>query len=140
LEPVTLADWPILERYLRPVKFRAGQDIIAYGQADTGLYILTEGQAEVILPNPDRTIKQVIDRLEAGVVCGEQAFLDGRPRSAGVRALTDGRAYVLERPEFDRLQAEHPQVAVTVLMDLVGRTLTGRQRAHSWESQQRIGG
>jgi CRP/FNR family cyclic AMP-dependent transcriptional regulator len=140
LDLVTLADWPILEGYVRPVKFRAGQDIIAYGQTDTTLYILTEGEAEVILPNADRSIKQVIDRLEAGTVCGEQAFLDGQPRSAGVRAVTDGQAYLLERPEFDRLQAEHPQVAVTVLLDLVGRTLTGRQRAHSWESQQRIGG
>jgi CRP-like cAMP-binding protein len=64
---------------------------------------------------------------EHGTVVGEQTFLDGRPRSATIRALTDGALVRLSRESFDVLSAREPELARAILLDL-GRILSLRLR------------
>lgn len=65
--------------------------------------------------------------FDPGSVVGELAFLDGRPRSAGIRALTDGAMLRLSREAFDQLAARDGELARAILLDL-GRILALRLR------------
>jgi CRP-like cAMP-binding protein len=65
--------------------------------------------------------------IEPGTVIGEVAFFDGRPRSAGVRAVTECELFRLSFEAFEVLAAREPALGRAVLLDL-GRILAARLR------------
>jgi len=83
----------------------AGQLLIEYRAAGSGLFVLEEGQA--VVEAPDGRFE-----LGPGDVFGERALLgDNTPRAARVRAETDVRCLAIARPGIDRLLAEEPRIA-----------------------------
>jgi CRP-like cAMP-binding protein len=60
-------------------------------------------------------------------VIGEQAFLDGKPRSATLRAITDGEMLSVSLEAFQILAAHEPELARDMLLDLA-RTLSVKLR------------
>jgi CRP-like cAMP-binding protein len=76
----------------------------------------------------------------AGDIVGERAAIDGRPRSATVRALVDVRALVLSDTAFADLCQRHPRIAWVVLTVVVARQRdTDRQRTQfSGTATQRV--
>jgi CRP/FNR family cyclic AMP-dependent transcriptional regulator len=118
--------------------FRQRETLLEFGQADDGaVYFLLEGGVEIALPSPGGDIKQQLATLEAGSVFGEQAFLDGLPRTASVIARTDGRACQLSREGFERLRADQPQLACSLLAYL-GRVQSVRKRPYTEEARALI--
>ena len=65
--------------------------------------------------------------IHEGAVFGEQAFMDGKPRSANVVAVTDGQVLVLTPEGFQQILETEPKVASQILFDL-GRILSLRLR------------
>lgn len=55
---------------------------------------------------------------EEGAVIGEQAFLEGKPRSANIKVLTDGEMLSLSYHSFESLVVHEPVLARDVLFDL----------------------
>lgn len=84
--------------------------------------MLSDGRLEVLAPG------RVSRVVEAPATVGELAFLDGRPRAAGVRALTHGEAQRLSFEAFEALSAREPRLARDLLLDL-GRIVATRLRA-----------
>lgn len=82
----------------------AGQLLTERGQPGTGLYVILEGS--VVVEAPERVCE-----LGPGSCIGERALLspDGK-RTARVRAWTDVRVVAVERPQFERLCAEDPDL------------------------------
>lgn len=88
---------------LKTVRFKSGQTLIAEGEQHGRLYILVEGQAEII-----RERTQVTLADEPGSFFGEMSVLLDMPHSATVKALSDvvayeipdARAFLDTRPEF----------------------------------------
>ena len=78
------------------------------------------------LPREDTAFKAI----EAPAVVGELSFFDGLPRSATLEAMTDVEAVRLDPAAFDRLAAEEPELARTLLLDLA-RILALRLRMAS---------
>ncbi|QFZ22594.1 Crp/Fnr family transcriptional regulator [Saccharothrix syringae] len=76
----------------------------------------------------------------AGDIVGERSAVDGRPRSATVRALGGVRALVLSAPSFATLCQRYPRIAWAVLTVVVSRQRdTDRQRVQiSGTATQRV--
>lgn len=119
-------DWATLNKYTRSRRFRAGETVIAQGDSDRALYIVTDGTLEAVIPA--RKGYRRLSTFETGAVIGELSFFDGQPRSALVRALTDAELAMLSLSSFDALASAHPTLARVILLDL-GRILAGRLRA-----------
>jgi CRP-like cAMP-binding protein len=119
------SDWAILTKFTNNRRFRAGETVIAQGDTDRSLYIVTEGELEAVLPQ--RKGYRQLALFETGSVIGELSFFDGAPRSALVRAVTDAELAMLSPASFDTLAAAHPALARVILFDL-GRILAGRLR------------
>jgi CRP-like cAMP-binding protein len=118
----TQGDWDVLLAYTDTRRMRPGDWLIREGELDRALYVLSDGRLEAILPGrADRII-------EAPATVGELAFLDGRPRTAGLRALTHGEAQRLSYDAFEALSAREPRLARDLLLDL-GRIVAARLRA-----------
>ena len=116
--------WHTLFGYAEDRRFSAGNVLIHKGDVDRALAIIVSGTVEVDLPTGRRT--QTV-RLRPGSLLGEIAFFDARPRSADVRAVTDGQLMRLSVENFERLEGRHPDLARDVLFDL-GRLLAQRLR------------
>lgn len=110
-------------------RFRAGDMLVRAGDAQPALYIVASGTLEVLAPADDGEGRRIA-LIAPGSVFGEQAFFDGLPRSASVRALSDGEVRSLTREAFEVLSAREPELARALVFDLA-RILSMRLRRTS---------
>jgi len=122
----TASDWATVFNHAEVLHIGAGLALVQAGEDDRALYLLTEGTVGVRLPRDEGAFKQI----DAPSVVGELAFLDGRPRSATLDAVTDIEVVRLDHAGFDRLTAVAPELAHAMLADL-GRILALRLRMAS---------
>ncbi|MCT2581533.1 Crp/Fnr family transcriptional regulator [Actinophytocola gossypii] len=99
-ERVAFADAGTARPYAR------GATLIRADETDPWVAVLYTGRVRVLAADNMR----VIARRWDGDIVGEQALLDGRPRSATVRAETRVRALVLGAVELDRVLTRFPRV------------------------------
>ena len=100
--------------------------MINAGEPDSSFYILSSGTVEVVLPSGTGEA-HVLTEIPEGSVVGEIAFFDSRPRSASIRAKSEGTAVRISKENLDYLAVWEPTIATTVLFDL-GRILAERLR------------
>lgn len=91
------------------------------GEKPSLMGLITEGRVKVVKHSPEG--KDVIVRIiEKGQIFGEVAVFDNRPYPAAAIAMTDLRAFVLERQKLIALLNSEPQIALDIIADL-GRKL-----------------
>lgn len=127
------ADWATLLKVTKIRKFAPREAILTAEEGSRHLYILESGRAEVSIRLPDGS-QQRIAIIEQGSVFGEQAFLDGQPRSAMVTALSDCELRSLAWKDFRGLMERRPDIACQLLLD-IGRVLSLRARRQLRELQ-----
>ena len=120
-------EWAILLKHVRYRQFSPGDTVVTAGSWEQSLYIVLEGQLEVLASPGKRGYKRIA-WVEAGSVIGELSFFDGGARSAMVRAVTPAVLAELSPAEFDALAVASPDLARRLLFDL-GRILAQRLRA-----------
>jgi CRP/FNR family transcriptional regulator, cyclic AMP receptor protein len=120
-------EWAKLLHHTRNRRFDPGDQVVTAGAQDRSLYLVLEGQLEVLAERGRRRYRRIA-LVAAGSVIGELSFFDGRARSAAVRAVTPAVLAELSPAEFDSLAAADPALARRLLFDL-GRILAGRLRA-----------
>lgn len=120
-------DWDRLLAYTETRRFATGEVVMDLGEVERALYIITEGSLEVLIPEGrDQRLRRLAVR-EAGTVIGEVAFLDAQPRSAQLRAISDGELVRLSFEAFESLAVREPDIGRAILFDL-GRILAVRLR------------
>lgn len=120
------ADWAILLGFMETERFKAGEVVLRVGEQDRSLYVVTAGSLEVLVPQGSQGLRRAT-LIETGSVVGEQSFVDGKARSATVRALSDGELLRLSFESFEVLSARYPALARDMLFDLA-RILSLRLR------------
>jgi signal transduction histidine kinase len=103
------------------VHLRAGQVLMEEGDPGDSLYIATEGRFEISKRTGERDV--VIAGSGAGDVIGEISLLEGSPRTATVRAVSDARLVKISRETFTQLLERSPSASLGML-----RTVTVRLR------------
>ncbi len=107
---------------LQPVDLAAGSALMRMGEPGNALFILERGRLSVRLAAAGQEDQTVERELSAPAIVGEMALITGEPRSADVTALDDVHLLRMDRPVFESLRQEHPQMAV-FLTCLVGERL-----------------
>lgn len=103
----------------------SGAMLIAEGQQATDLYIVLEGQMEVMTLMGQDWIR--VAELGPGSAIGEMAFLDGSPRSARVFATTHCSLLQITRKSFEIFSQQRPDIAISFILEL-GRIVAFRLR------------
>lgn len=104
-------------------RFGAGDVLVKEGTDASAFFVIVNGEAEVV-KGMGREDAVVLDKLGPLDFFGEMALLDGFPRSASVRAITECECIVLVRWDFLGLVRANPQVALEVLPVLSRRLRT----------------
>jgi CRP-like cAMP-binding protein len=104
-----------------PRSFEAGQVVFREGDRSDTCYVVHEGRARAVHEHGDgRTI--TLATFDPGDIFGELALFEDERRSATVETLGPMSAVAVLGPDMRRLMAEHPQIAMRLLIAL-GRRL-----------------
>ena len=106
-------------------RYEPGQTIVREGDLGDELFMIAKGSAAVIKDN------QHLTTLETGAQFGEIAFMDGKPRSATIRALERSTLLCIKREDFRELTRTDPVIATKLLWCFV-LNLAGRVRGLSF--------
>jgi CRP/FNR family transcriptional regulator, cyclic AMP receptor protein len=120
-------EWATLLGHTRYRRFDPGDAVVTAGARDQSLYLVLEGQLEVLADRGRRGHRRIAS-IAAGSVIGELSFFDGGARSAHVRAVTPAVLAEMSPAEFGALAMASPDLARRLLFDL-GRILAQRLRA-----------
>lgn len=89
-----------------------GADLLTEGESGTSLLVMVEGSADVIVNGKH------VRSIRKGDYVGEMAIIDGLPRSATVRAITDCRVLSIPSAEFRALVESSWELAWKLLTHL----------------------
>lgn len=110
--------------------FAAGKEVITAGAVDRSLLIVLEGRFEIVRgrhTDQRRRADPVLAQAGPGDLVGELAFVDGRPRSASVRAVGAAKALRVRPEDVERLADDDPVVARKFVWE-IARVLAERLR------------
>ena len=97
------------------VSVEAGHPLFTEGEEGHLMFVLTTGEAEVIVNN------RVVDTLQHGNIVGEIGMISPGPRSASVIATTDCQFVAIDEKRFLYLVQQAPYFATQVMRVLAER-------------------
>ena len=84
------------------------------------LYLIATGSVQVYMTGIDGR-ETILSFLERGDFFGEMSLIDGEPRSASVRTVTDAKLLVIHRESFLSLLRKTPEIAMSLMSELCKR-------------------
>ena len=106
LQPLGPQERQVLLRYLRPISFAAGVEIVRQDQPSDAFYLLRSGRVAVTRHEPNGAVVE-LGNLEAGEFFGEIGLLTELPRVATVRALEETSVWSLDSRSFQNLLGQY---------------------------------
>ena len=95
-------------------RLRASKVLFREGDPGDAFYVILSGAVEVIAEK----INKVLVVLPAGKCLGEVALILGIPRTATVRAKEDSLLFAIDRPSFEKLLQENPDLSGLLIDEL----------------------
>jgi CRP-like cAMP-binding protein len=97
-------------------QFSAGEVIFHEGDVGHEMYLIQEGQVEILRLGSDGP--QRLALLEKGDFFGEMAILDELPRTATVAAVSEARLVEINGGTFDEMLRANPEIAIRIMRKL----------------------
>ncbi len=108
LADLSPADLRQVTRYLRPMRYRAGETIFQIDGPADALYFLESGQVYVQSMDGNSWVSG------AGDTFGERAILSGEPHTSTVVADSDVDVWMLGKDDFDLVVTRYPSIALNI--------------------------
>ncbi len=126
LAPLELDERRALARAARPLTLGPTERLVVQGQEGGSLFVLADGELEVLLRR-DGGEDVLVDTMGKGAVVGEMSLLTGEPRTATVRARDGAVVYEIGPRQYAPVLRAHPEL-VDVLAQLMVDRLSERRR------------
>jgi CRP-like cAMP-binding protein len=98
----------MLARLSRPLPFGPMQRVVVQNRPGTSLFVIADGELEVVVRQDDGE-DVVVGTRGRGAVVGEMSLLTGEPRAATLRAVDGALVYEIGCDQFDPLLDAHPE-------------------------------
>jgi len=107
-------------------EFAAGQFIVRQGQVGSGLYVIADGEVNVV-----RGADDVIATLASGDFFGELSVIDQQPRNASVQAVNATTVLAVASWDLLALLEKDPALSLNLIKGLAARVRAqGEQHRH----------
>lgn len=101
--------------------FSSNDDVVLEGDCSMqALYLIAQGTVQVYITGIDGR-ETILSFLERGDFFGEMSLIDGEPRSASVRTVTDAQLMIIHRESFLKLIRETPELSMALLSEMSKR-------------------
>ena len=94
------------------------------------LYLIATGSVQVYMTGVDGR-ETILSFLERGDFFGEMSLIDGEPRSASVRTVSDAKLLVIPRDSFLSLIRKSPEISMGLLSELCKRLRKAKKQIGS---------
>lgn len=101
------------------IKLLANEYLMREGEASTEMYYLQSGTLAVFKRKTDQDHQ--IGTIIAGELVGEMSFLDGNPRSASIKAMSESILVVIPHEKLEQTMATMPKWFNALLHTLTER-------------------
>jgi CRP-like cAMP-binding protein len=98
--------------------FKLGDTVFKESEDGQSVYVLKSGEVKACKVAPDGELF-TLTIMKDGDIFGEMSFLDGRPRSATIVAMSDLVTYVIERSDFETIVDENPRIIYKIMRNIV---------------------
>ncbi len=98
--------------------FKLGDTVFKESEDGQSIYVLRSGEVKACKIAPDGELF-TLTIMKDGDIFGEMSFLDGRPRSATIVAMSDLVTYVIERSDFETIVDENPRIIYKIMRNIV---------------------
>ena len=115
-------DW--LAEHVTEERWDAGAYIFRAGDPGDAIIVGTHGHIKIALP---RAGGKRLASIAPGIIVGEMALLERKPRSADALAETNLTALRITCASFDRIETQNPEIAAKIMRNLA-RLLSARLR------------
>jgi len=99
--------------------YRNGEIIVRQGEAGDCMYVIQEGEVEVIQRHGDTDVE--LGTMSAGDFFGEMALFQNATRAASVRARGDVRVMTIDKKTLLRRVKEDPLLAYNLVQTMSNR-------------------
>jgi CRP-like cAMP-binding protein len=99
--------------------YRNGEVIVGQGETGDCMYVVQEGQVEVLQKQGDREVR--LATMGPGDFFGEMALFEREVRSASVRALGEARVLTIDQRTFMSRVHEDPALAYRLVRTMAQR-------------------
>jgi CRP/FNR family transcriptional regulator, cyclic AMP receptor protein len=107
--------------------------IIEYSNEGTEIFFVTSGEVRAMIQSvAGRDV--ILTDIQAGGWFGEISALDGQPRSASIRALTNATIARMSAAVFWEILHQHPSVSDQILKQMAARVRTLTERINEFSS------
>jgi CRP/FNR family cyclic AMP-dependent transcriptional regulator len=97
------------------IPFAAGKVIFAQGEMGDVMYVVVEGEAQIVIDG------KPVEVVRSGGILGEMALIDSRPRSATAIARISSVLVPISESSFGDLVRRRPEFALHVMRVLANR-------------------
>jgi CRP-like cAMP-binding protein len=108
----------IVAEILHRKEFKRGDTVCAESEKGSSLYVLKKGEVKACKVAPDGELFTLVV-MKDGDIFGEMGFLDDRPHSATLVAISDIEVLMLNRNEFEGLVDTHPWITYKLMRNIV---------------------
>jgi len=103
----------------RTLEFGAGRFIFHEGDLGTEMFIIHEGQIEIL--QESEAGQRQIAILDRGDFFGEMSILEELPRNAAARAVSDVKIIMIDGATFDSMLRANPEIGIRIMRKLSRR-------------------
>lgn len=100
---------------------KAGEVLFRKGEPGSAMYVIEEGEIEIILPVDPPVNEVQLSILKEGEFFGELSLFADTPRTATARALADTRLVEMQRGDFITFVMERPSIGISMLSEMAKR-------------------
>jgi signal transduction histidine kinase len=108
-----------INKLLKERKFKKGKTIIKEGEKGNSLYIIHQGEVDVLKGIKKESEK--VATLKPPSFFGEMSILENKPRSASIVAKKDTILLELRKEDFEELVNKYPKISMEIMKTLSSR-------------------
>ncbi|MBI2428580.1 MAG: DUF1003 domain-containing protein [Ignavibacteriales bacterium] len=114
---------------------RANEVLFRKGEPGSAMYVIEEGEIEILLPVDPPVNEVQLSILKEGEFFGELSLFADTPRTATARALADTRLVEMQRGDFITFVMERPSIGISMLSEMAKRLLLTNELISSLASK-----
>lgn len=99
-----------------PVNLTAKQVLVREGEESQSMYLVQDG--ELLVTKMNDTGETILGVIRAGELVGELSYLDQKPRSATVTAITDCKLIQIPRKTIEEVLTSQPPWIAALIQSL----------------------
>lgn len=107
--------------------YPAGHILCIEGEFEDVLYIVVNGNVEIIKKTAEEDEDRVLRIASKGDMVGEMALIQNAPRAATVRAINDCTVLEMEKQDFETILSRSPRMAVDIIRITLDRIRSNDQ-------------